>query len=228
MVSNITSYPSAIIFDWDNTLADTWNIIHASLNVTFEEMGHEPWSFEDVKSGRQNIHKSLRSSFPEIFGDEWEKARDIYYDAFKLKHLDEIQPIFGAEKMLKNIKDKGIYTAIVSNKTGKYLREEVAHLGWESYFNSVVGATDAKRDKPFPDPVHLAINGSKIVLDKNVWFIGDSQVDIECATNTNCLPILWTKNEKNEENYSNYSSVIHILESYQKLIDVIDKVGSEG
>jgi len=228
MVDKITSYPSAIIFDWDNTLADTWNIIHASLNITFEEMGHEPWSFEDVKSGRQNIHKSLRTSFPEIFGEEWEKARDIYYDAFKQKHLDEIKPVPGAEEMLENINDKGIYTAIVSNKTGKYLREEVAHLGWDAYFNAVIGATDAKRDKPFPDPVHMAVDGSKINIDNNVWFIGDSSVDIECATNTNCLPILWTKNEKNEENYSNYSSVVHVLESYQQLIDVIDKVGSKG
>ena len=46
---------------------------------------------------------------------------------------------------------------VVSNKAGRYLRAEVAHLGWAAHFGAVVGAGDAAADKPDPAPIHLAL-----------------------------------------------------------------------
>ena len=53
--------PKAIIFDWDDTLIDNWQAIHAALNLTLNKMGHERWSFEKTKS---NVRRSMRDSFP--------------------------------------------------------------------------------------------------------------------------------------------------------------------
>ena len=60
--------PKAIIFDWDDTLIDNWQAIHTALNLTLVTMGHERWSFEKTKS---NVRRSMRDSFPELFGDRW-------------------------------------------------------------------------------------------------------------------------------------------------------------
>ncbi|MEI6986480.1 MAG: hypothetical protein WCK65_10140 [Rhodospirillaceae bacterium] len=38
--------PLAIIFDWDNTLVDSWECLHASINVTLVAMGQRPWTNE--------------------------------------------------------------------------------------------------------------------------------------------------------------------------------------
>ena len=67
--------PKAIVFDWDNTLVDTWPLIQHSIDTTMTSMGREPWGLERV---RDNVHKSMRESFPEIFGSDWEKAGEIY------------------------------------------------------------------------------------------------------------------------------------------------------
>lgn len=183
--------PEAIIFDWDNTLTNTWPTIHACLNKAFTEMGHEEWTLEEVMSGKRGIHRSLRDSFPEIFEDRWEEAREIYYNAFKEIHIEHLSPLPDAEAMLEQLKQQDYIVCVVSNKTGTYLREEVNHLGWNKYFYSVVGANDAKKDKPNPEPVKMALDGSGILPSQHVWFVGDSATDLECAFNSGCQPVFF-------------------------------------
>ena len=36
--------PRAILFDWDNTLADNWAAIHGAMNATLVAMGQAPWT----------------------------------------------------------------------------------------------------------------------------------------------------------------------------------------
>ena len=56
--------PQAIIFDWDNTLVDTWPLIQKAINVTMEKMAKPLWTLDQV---RDNVHKSMRDYFPDIF-----------------------------------------------------------------------------------------------------------------------------------------------------------------
>ncbi|MBF0267158.1 MAG: HAD family hydrolase [Alphaproteobacteria bacterium] len=181
------SRPSFLIFDWDNTLIDSWACLHEAINITLDAMGQAPWSMDEV---RTRIALSLRDHFPILFGDRWEEASEVFYAAFKQVHLLHLKPLDGVEEMLSELNGRGLLMGVVSNKTGAYLREEADHLGWSGYFHRLVGATDAARDKPAPDPVHLALDGSGIEAGRNVWFIGDAPVDMECARVTGCVPIL--------------------------------------
>ena len=54
-----------------------------------------------------------------------------------------------------------------------------------------MGASDAKRDKPHPDPVLFALKDSGIAPAADVWFVGDTSIDIEAANATGCTPILY-------------------------------------
>ncbi len=180
--------PRAILFDWDNTLVDTWPCIGRATNITLEAMGHEPWTQAEMK---QRIAGSLRDTFPKIYGDRWEEARDIYYRAFADIHLEMLVALTGAEDMLREAAKAGIYLGVVSNKTGKYLRAEANHLGWTSLFGRLVGAQDATRDKPAADPVHLALSDSGITAGPDVWFVGDAPIDVECGRNAGCSTIFF-------------------------------------
>lgn len=183
--------PHAILFDWDNTLVDTFPIIIAALTRTFEAMGVEPWSEEDIRGGRQNIHHSLRDSFPLIFGDRWEEARAEYYKHFLATHLELIRPIDGAASVLSALRDSKLPLGVVSNKTGKYLREEIEHLGWNHYFSSVVGATDAAKDKPHAEPVLKALEHLGLKPSPSIWLVGDTATDLEAALNAGITPVLF-------------------------------------
>lgn len=178
--------PKAIIFDWDNTLVDSWGVIHHALMATFEQMGLEAWSLDETKS---RVRHSLRESFPLLFGDQWELARDFYYHHFEKSHLVELKALQRAEELLKLCQDCQIPALIISNKTGRYLRKEIAALGWEPYFLSVIGAGDADRDKPDPIVVEQSLAVLPVVASSEIWFVGDTDVDLICAGNSGCLPV---------------------------------------
>ncbi|MDP6388813.1 MAG: HAD family hydrolase [Alphaproteobacteria bacterium] len=179
--------PRAILFDWDNTLVDTWGTIHAVLEVTFQAMDMPPWSLAEV---RQRVRHALGRSFPDLFGERWQEAAEIYFKAYEDRHLENLIETPGAGEMLAELAGAGLYLAVVSNKTGRYLRQEAAHLGWSDYFGRLVGAGDAARDKPSPEPVGMALSGSEIAAGPEVWFVGDNEIDMELAHECGCVPVL--------------------------------------
>lgn len=179
--------PAALIFDWDNTLVDSWPAIHEALASTFTEFGLVPWTLDEVK---RRVRKSMRESFPPLFGERWQEAGAFFKKAFTDIHLDRISPLPGAETMLNDMASDGLWLGVVSNKHGDVLREEAAHVGWTHYFGRIVGAFDAERDKPAPDPVWLALGDSRIACGPDVWFVGDTDVDMECGFNSACVPVL--------------------------------------
>ncbi len=177
--------PRALVFDWDNTLVDSWEVIHVANVRTFEAMGLKPWTFEET---RQNVAKSLRDAFPELFGDRWEEARDFFYATYDEIHLDYIKPLPGAAEALEGFVSLGLPLSVVSNKTASYLRKEVEVLGWKDHFVHVYGAGDFERDKPDPMVVHAALGGSE--AGRDVWFIGDNAIDMECGYRSGCSAVL--------------------------------------
>ena len=179
--------PKAILLDWDNTLVENWESVHDAMITTLRAMGHVPWSLEET---RRRALRSLRDSFPDLFGEEWEAAREIFYARFTASHLEGLRALPGAEELLAGLSGCGIFLAVVSNKTGDYLRSEAAHLGWTRFFGAVVGATDAEEDKPAVAPVDLALAGSGVARGPNVWLVGDGAVDMECARRSGCVPVL--------------------------------------
>lgn len=181
--------PKAVIFDWDNTLVDTWPLIQYAIDKTMTDMGQEPWGLEKV---RDNVHKSMRESFPVIFGDDWEKAGEIYKTTYRAIHLERIRFLPNALELIHKIHQLGITQFIVSNKMGVSLRKEVKQLDIDRLFFAVVGANDANADKPSREPVELALLGSDIDCKKDeVWFVGDTIADVECAYASGCTPIVY-------------------------------------
>ncbi len=120
-------------------------------------------------------------------------------DRFRAIHLERLTPLPGREAMLRALAADGHYLAVVSNKTGAVLRNEAAHLGWSPLFGSIVGAGDAHTDKPHCAPVELALQPSGITPGSDVWFVGDTAVDMECALAAGCVPVLLGDAEPSSE-----------------------------
>jgi phosphoglycolate phosphatase len=180
--------PKAIIFDWDNTLANTWPLIQGAIDETMIKMGKEPWGLQRVKD---NVHKSMRESFPEIFGADWEKAGEIYKNSYRSMNLNKLNFLPYALNLIDAIERKGIIQFVVSNKMGPTLRKEAENLEVSKKFFALVGAGDAVADKPSRHPVELALIGSDLDPAKDdIWFIGDTVTDLECAYNSGCRPII--------------------------------------
>ncbi len=179
--------PDAVIFDWDSTLVDNWASIVKALNATLAMMGHGQWTATEV---RERTRSSARESFPKLFGMRWQEAEHFFYERFNECHLEEVRPLPGAERVISLLADCNVPMAVVSNKSGPYLRTEAEVLGWTGRFAAIVGATDAERDKPASDPVRMAAAAAGVPAGPGIWFVGDSAVDLQCAHAANCVPIL--------------------------------------
>jgi phosphoglycolate phosphatase len=197
--------PRALLFDWDNTLVDSWETIHEALTITFAAMGHEPWTLQETKL---RVAKSLRDSFPTLFGERWEEARRRYLAAFTAIHLERLTAMAGAAEMLGALGSSGLYLAVVSNKTGAVLRREAEHLGWTRHFTRLVGAGDAALDKPAAAPVLLALDGSGIACGE-AWYVGDTALDMECARNAGCAGVLLGARALEEDSFARFPPDLH-------------------
>lgn len=179
--------PKAVIFDWDDTIVDSWPMALQALNTALTSMGHEAWSDAEA---RRRCGPSARDLFQSVFGEQWVQADKIYYDTYKKIIAEDIRIHRHVEDILKMLAAEKVYMAVVSNKRGSLLREEAARIRFDSYFGRIVGAGDAAADKPDPAPVHMALQDSGIAPDRDVWFIGDSHADMICALNSGCTGIL--------------------------------------
>ncbi len=180
--------PRAVIFDWDNTLVDSWDAIADAINKTFTHFGMPQWSRKQVT---QNCRRSARDTFPEWFGpDKWKEAYEIFYKNFNATRANGGPgQAAGATDLLRWFKKSGVPCFVVSNKRGPDLRNEAVTLQWKDFFVSLVGSGDAANDKPSRDPIDLALKTTDIKAGVDVWFIGDTDVDVICARAAGCTPI---------------------------------------
>ena len=137
----------------------------------------------------KNAKYSLRETFPNLFKEDWRKARKIFYKTFKKIHLQKIKPLPKVEKVLKIINKKKIPCGVISNKDSDLLRKEINKLGWKKYFHVIVGANEAKKDKPSKFPFLLALKKMSLKFNKKIWYVGDNDLDVEFAKKNKCFSV---------------------------------------
>jgi phosphoglycolate phosphatase len=180
--------PDAVIFDWDDTIVDTWQVVRCAINTTLETFGHAPWSEDEA---RKRIGPPARILFSGLFGeDKWQDADKIYIESYKTHISAHIRLHDGARETLAALQAANIPMAVVSTKRGPLLRTEAAQLGLDVFFSCMVGVGDAPADKPDAAAVYFALEKIKISPSKNVLFIGDSATDMMAAKNARCTAIL--------------------------------------
>jgi phosphoglycolate phosphatase len=178
--------PTAVLWDWDNTLVDGWAAIEAGLAATFRAFGMPVWDRTQVLA---NVRGSLRDTFPGMFGAEWERARDIFYTGVKACHLDVVAPMPGAAAAIAAA-GRLVPQGVVSNKQGPLLRAEAAHLGWAGHFGALVGAGDAAADKPDPAPMLMALSAMGVEPSPGIWYVGDTALDMQAARRAGFVAVL--------------------------------------
>jgi len=180
--------PVGVVFDWDNTLADTWPAIAEALNAVRVRNGFAAWTTDEA---RVHSARSLRESFPEWFGSGWQAARDAFYAHIEAVHIKRLEAKDGAQELLVALEARGVPMVVVSTKKNVLLNKEIDHLGWRRYFKAVVGSLDCPRDKPDRMPVDLALASVGLAGDRmDIWFVGDTHADVECALRSGVMPVL--------------------------------------
>ena len=181
------------IFDLDGTLLDTLHDLWVSCNYALRENGMPERSLDEVRRFVGNGVKKLMERVIPLGLDN--SKFDVTYDTFR-KHylvhsLDTTKPYSGIPELLANLKKHGKHMAVVSNKFYAATQELCRHF-FGDYIDVAIGERENIRKKPAPDTVNEAIRQLGVGRE-NAVYIGDSDVDVMTARNSNmpCISVLW-------------------------------------
>lgn len=174
---SIHSY-DAVFFDFDGTLADSYDAIAASVNHLRELRGHAPLTTDEVKGfvgrGPQYL---LTNTVP---GLDYAVDYPIYREHHPSVMIEKTWLFPRAKDLLARLKTAGKKTALCSNKPRLFSHDLVRHLEIDALFDAVIGPEDVARPKPAPDMLLLAMKRLETPRDR-VLYVGDMTVDIETA-----------------------------------------------
>ncbi|MBR4927339.1 MAG: HAD family hydrolase [Alphaproteobacteria bacterium] len=206
-----------ILWDWDNTLADTFGAIFSAQNDARVKYGMTPWTKEESKAA---MNTSGRNLIKDVFGADKAVEVRAYFLSRYAEHADALELKAGAKDVLQWAKQNGFINILASNKAGPILRNEVSAMGLSDCFDKMIGAEDADSDKPSKGFTDAAIQGFDA---KQIISIGDGKADIQMARNYNggIGILVWTNPNTSEFNelkpdYSadSLNAVIDILKKY--------------
>lgn len=217
-----------ILFDWDGTLAENFDVILGGINNVFAFFDMPLWSEEQAKL---NIRLTAKDLFTKTFSStsDYEKAIELYLQYVEDRHLDTIFSIDGAPEFLATLKSYGYTLGVVSNKTQRFLDKEVQYLGWNDYFDVVIGAGTAAQDKPNPDSILLALERLDHYEGEPVYYVGDTDTDMTAASRANVSSIFVTFGLGTVEDLDNlhediaYPEICHNYNDVKKLLQIEKK-----
>ncbi len=198
----------ACIFDLDGTLADTVESIAVATNRALADVGLGPLPAPNYKYYAGDGAKTLIERALVDCGDtelkHFNKVYDIYSEFFKKDCTYKVTVFDGIREALDGLKERGIKTAVLSNKPHERTLDVIHKLFGEGVFDQIQGQMDSVKRKPDPEGALLTA-GKLGVSPEECMYIGDTNVDMQTgnAAGMYTVGVLWgfrTRQELEENN----------------------------
>lgn len=172
------------IFDLDGTLTDTLESITYSVNKTLDKLGLANITMEQCRQFVGDGARVLMERTLQAVGDtnleRIESAMEVYGSVFGENCTYHVIAYEGIMDMLKELEEREIKLAILSNKPHQQSIDVVARIFGKHRFSCVNGQRKGIEKKPDPAGV-FHIMESLQVTKEECLYIGDSEVDVETA-----------------------------------------------
>lgn len=185
----------AVIFDLDGTLLDTLYDLANSMNNVLKRYGYQIHPVEEYKYlAGGGVEELVIKSLPDNVKDE-ELIKNLVKDLlneYELHCFDTTQPYEGITDLLNLLYERGIRTAVLSNKQDKFTKLMVNKLLSSGKFEIIFGLREGKPKKPDPTSAIEIANMMKLDTCEFI-FLGDSNIDIQTAILAGMYPVgaLW-------------------------------------
>ena len=213
---------SGIIFDLDGTLLDTLEDLTDSVNFALNKYSYPQKSIDSVKRA---VGSGVRILFQRVLpnGESSEHFEDVisaFKEHYKSNMFNKTHPYDGILEMLRELKLKGIQTAVVSNKFDTAVKD-LCKKYFGDLIHVAIGENEAEgvRKKPAPDSVFKAIEQMRVRIE-HVIYAGDSETDVQTARNAeiDCIGCAWGFRDKSvlQDEGARY-----IIELPEQIFDII-------
>ena len=211
-----------VIFDLDGTLVNTIADLAQSTNHALRELGyptHEETEFKMMVGN--GINKLFERALPEgeKTAENVLRVRQQFIPYYNKHNTDLSRPYPGMHELLRLLQDKGIKTAVASNKYQEATSKIISHFFSDIDFSTVYGQRDGVPIKPDPTIVYQTAEAAGIAID-DALYVGDSCVDMQTGLNAGIetCGVTWGFRPRTElEKYHPQ----HIVDSATELKDII-------
>ena len=170
-----------IIFDLDGTLLNTITDLGKACNFALEKMGFATHPIQAyaymVGNGVRNLMKKAQQDADD---ETLDKLLEYFKEYYNEHCLDTTKPYPGILELLEKLKQKGVEIAVASNKyqlaTEKIIKGCFPNLN----FVAIEGHKEGRHRKPDPSIIFSVLEQCP-TPKKDVIYVGDSGIDIECA-----------------------------------------------
>ena len=195
-----------VIFDLDGTLLNTIADLGTACNYALTQVGLPTIPAERYPSMVGNginklLERAIRAAnvpstchLPTI-----SRLKEDFVPFYNEHNCDQTKPYEGIPELLAEFNAQGAFLAVASNKYQEATEKIVNHF-FPNTFDVILGEREGVPRKPDPTIVHdilasqaaltaLRSNGETIQQPEEVFYVGDSLVDIETARNAG-LPVI--------------------------------------
>lgn len=181
------------IFDMDGTILNTLTDIHNSINYCLLSNNLPERTIDETRSFVGNgLHKLVERAVPQGTSEEViEKVFSELLPYYGEHSEDTTCPYEGINEAIHALREKGILTAVVSNKAD-FAVQTLAVKFFPGLFDMAIGEHEGFATKPSPDMVNEILSKLNINASDSVY-IGDSDVDLQTAINSkmDCIAVSW-------------------------------------
>ena len=210
---------NTILFDFDGTIMDTYEVIISSWQHTFRTFeGKERPESEIIPTLGEPLELTVARLFPNFnLAEVLEVYRDYHIKNFKTN----INLFPGMKGLLARLKEKGYKLGLVTSRLPVTTAQGLEKYELSEYFDAIVTVTDTKKHKPDPEPINLALEKLGSTPGESIM-VGDTKPDILCAKNAGVKSVLvgWAIAFPKEERAGEYAPD-YVIESAEDLFDIL-------
>jgi phosphoglycolate phosphatase len=252
--------PRVLLFDWHGTLVDTHDAMFSAMEdmlPLLEDLDlvsrlvpeDQCKSAEDAKLVRYiRIFRRLRPKilaerrvsrsdiFNVIFGDDLE-AKTIAHLAYNRcyrKYFGQVKPFqMGVFDYLQTFKKLGIKLGVATNRSREFLDHELQTVDdgrWAELFDVTVCADDVTHYKPAPELLLAALASLDIQPGTDIWYVGDSYVDMLTAKNAGVASIFYNGAHWESAwfdrafDHMKHQVPVAVVDSFEQLVDAMEQI----
>jgi pyrophosphatase PpaX len=169
-----------VLWDHDDTLLSTFALrALATTHAAREVLGREVDGVELLRS----THGQSLDKFAGKLGANEADAQafvNAYRDFYYTRNDQGLDVYTGIPEVLAQLGSRNLKMGVVTAKLGRGARQELDIVGLRQWFSVVVGAEDASRSKPHPEPFVKAM--AELGADpSHTLMVGDTPTDVAGA-----------------------------------------------
>ena len=214
------------VFDLDGTVLNTLTSISYYANKALEK-----YSFPEIELQKYRYFvgdgaKMLVKRMVDYVGGteiDFQNVYREYMETYTKNSTYLTVPYEGIEKLLKELKEVGIKSVILTNKPQQQAENVISEALKEGPFENIYGGKEAVPLKPDPTVLLNIIEEYKVNKDE-VLFIGDTKTDLETAKNggVKSIGVLWGFRDEAELREYNATYIVKVPE---EIMDIVKNNG---